>query len=116
MVPGGQEIYVAPSGLVQYVQAHSHYSPKGSFMGGWYGKTIVSDCGPAIQVLDFLSHDGSNIGGVMLCPEVPASMDRTGASYALYAKTAAFNVTGCVPALGLLMHPTDAAIGAWQYT
>ncbi|KAL7621845.1 hypothetical protein AAE478_007345 [Parahypoxylon ruwenzoriense] len=114
-VPGGQKIFVSSTGQVQYVQAHSAYIPPGSFAGGWYNKTIVSDCEPNRDVVDFLSTDGSNFGGVKLCRDVPEFMAGTGASYVLYAATTGFNRTDCVDTLGLTLHGHEVESGCWQY-
>ncbi|KAI1387196.1 uncharacterized protein F4822DRAFT_443992 [Hypoxylon trugodes] len=114
-VPGGQSIYVAPKGQVQYMQAHSASVPQGSFTGGWFNKTVLSDCAPPRDVLDFLSTDGSGIGGIALCPDVEAFMAGTGASHRLYAHTPGFNLTNCIDAIGLTLHGTTAEVGAWQY-
>jgi hypothetical protein len=89
--------------------------PVGSFVGGWYNQTVVSDCAPDVDVLNFLATDGSDVGGVLLCPDVPTYMDGTGASYQLYAMTPGFNATNCVEAIGLLQHGNAASVGCWQY-
>ncbi|OTB10415.1 hypothetical protein K445DRAFT_27663 [Daldinia sp. EC12] len=115
-VPGGQAIYVAASGQIAYTPAHSSYEPAGSLTGGWFNKTIVSDCDPAHEVLDFLPVDGSSSGGIKLCPQVEEYMAGTGASFRLYAGTAAFNLTGCIDAVGLTLHGVAEDFGCWQYT
>ncbi|KAI1644656.1 uncharacterized protein F4817DRAFT_367408 [Daldinia loculata] len=114
-VPGGQAIYVAPSGQIEYTQAHSAYEPAGSLTGGWFNKTVLSDCDPARDVLDFLPVDGSSTGGIKLCPQIEEYMAGTGASYRLYAGTAGFNLSGCVDAVGLNLHGVAADYGCWQY-
>lgn len=115
-VPGGQNIYIAPNGQVKYTQAHSAYMPRGSLIGGWFNKTVMADCAPTTDVLDFWAADGSNRGGILLCPNTQTFMKGTGASYQLYAKTTSFNATNCVGAMGLLQHGSAAVFGAWQYT
>ncbi|ORY61528.1 uncharacterized protein BCR38DRAFT_411394 [Pseudomassariella vexata] len=115
-VPGGQFIYVSPTGQVKYTQAHSNDMPPGSFFRGWFEKTVISECEPTIEVIDFLTNDGSNIGGLMLCPDISSFMTGTGASYQLYAKTPNFSLTNCVEAVGLVMHSNDASVGCWEYT
>ncbi|CAJ2505690.1 Uu.00g130840.m01.CDS01 [Anthostomella pinea] len=116
-VPGGQEIYVDSTGLVKYTVAHSAYIPNGAFIGGWFNQTIVNDCGPETQVdvLNFLANDGSNFGGLSLCPDIPDYLNDTGASYALYAKTERFNLTDCIDAIGLSLIGSDSDYGCWQY-
>ncbi|KAI1637908.1 hypothetical protein F4809DRAFT_640015 [Biscogniauxia mediterranea] len=115
-VPGGQTVYVQAGGKVQYTRAHSSYIPGGSLVGGWRNLTVVSDCAMPLQVLGFAHPaDTGGGGGVALCPDIPDSMGDTGASYALYAKTAGFNQTNCVDAVGLLLVGDIAEAGSWQY-
>ncbi|XDG05956.1 hypothetical protein ABKA04_005571 [Annulohypoxylon sp. FPYF3050] len=114
-VPGGQSIYVSPSGTVEYTRAHSTAIPPGSFIGGWFNKTILSDCEPTRYVMDFVSTDGTNIGGVKLCPNIESWMSGTGASYRLYVGTKNFNQTNCHDAVGLNLNPVEADVGCWQY-
>ena len=115
MVPKGQHVYVSPGGQIKYTMAHSDFMPEGSFVGGWFNKTVVQDCGPTVQVLDWLATDGSNSGGVVLCPKVAGFLTGTGASYALYARTPQFNQPNCVPIVGLVQRSSNASYGAWQY-
>ncbi|KAH9907219.1 hypothetical protein F4778DRAFT_799557 [Xylariomycetidae sp. FL2044] len=144
-VPGGQPIYVAPDGQVRFDRAHSVSSPSGSAYDGWYNKTVVQECGPTLEVLDFYppypmpipvggggggeggegEGEGGGgrppptpvvtVGGVVMCPDIPDYLDHTGASYSLYAVTPAFNLTGCVAAIGLLLKGHDIDYGCWQY-
>ncbi|KAI1342976.1 hypothetical protein F5Y15DRAFT_273299 [Xylariaceae sp. FL0016] len=114
-VPGGQQIYVGPYGQVRYTNAHSSSMPIGSMIGGWFNKTILADCGPHTDVVDFLANDGSDYGGLALCPDIPDYMNETGASYALYAKASGFSLTDCIDVLGLVLIGTDADVGCWQY-
>ena len=115
-VPGGQRIYISPDGQVKYSVPHSNYVPNGSFVGGWYTKTVMSDCLHTTDVLDFYAVTAdSSFGGVMLCPDVPDFMTGTSASHQLYVKTPAFNLTNCAPALGLKLKAQPAQYGAWQY-
>ncbi|KAI8635516.1 hypothetical protein F5Y19DRAFT_13709 [Xylariaceae sp. FL1651] len=115
MVPGGQQIYVSSNGQVKYTQPHSAYVPPGSITGGWHNKTVVSDCLEPSQrgVLDF--SDGSDGGGVTLCPDVPAEMRGSGASLVLYVKTGNFNLTNCVDIVGLTLTETIFEYGCWEY-
>ncbi|KAH7028081.1 uncharacterized protein B0I36DRAFT_365197 [Microdochium trichocladiopsis] len=115
MVPGGQQIYVASTGEVKYTAAHSGYKPLGSYLGGWFNQTVVWDCAPPAQVLNFLATDGSNAGGIALCPDVADFMTGTGASFQLYAKVPGFNLKDCVDIVGLTVHQSSVELGAWQY-
>ena len=66
-VPGGQRIYVAPDGQVKYSVPHANYVPNGSFVGGWYTKTVMSDCAPTTDVLDFYAVNAvSTLGSASL--------------------------------------------------
>ncbi|KAI1452091.1 hypothetical protein F4805DRAFT_55737 [Annulohypoxylon moriforme] len=114
-VPGGQQIYVGPSGSVEYSRAHSTYIPPGSFTGGWYNKTVLSDCEPTRYIFDFVSPDGTNFGGVKLCPNIESWMSGTGASYRLYVGTPSFNLTNCIDVMGLNLNARDVDFGCWQY-
>ncbi|OTB09332.1 hypothetical protein M426DRAFT_6609 [Hypoxylon sp. CI-4A] len=114
-VPGGQKIYVTPTGQVAFTHAHSNYIPPGSFTSGWFNKTVLSACDPPQDVLDFLSTDGSNIGGVKLCEDNEDDTISIGASYRLYATTKGFNVSDCVDVVGLTLHGVAFDVGAWQY-
>ncbi|KAI0016790.1 hypothetical protein F4780DRAFT_782929 [Xylariomycetidae sp. FL0641] len=114
-VPGGQKIYVRPDGKVEFAQAQKELIPAGSFIGGWYNKTVVQGCGQATEVVDFRSTDGSNISGVALCPNPPSSLARTGASYTLYAHTADSSLDFCTEAIGLTLIGIDEKFGAYQY-
>ncbi|KAI1763878.1 hypothetical protein GGR53DRAFT_342593 [Hypoxylon sp. FL1150] len=117
-VPGGQQIYAAVDGQVQFTKAHSSSTPPGSLVGGWFNKTVVvSDCDeePPRYVFDYLAPDGSNKGGVKICPDVPAAIRDTGAGYSLYVGTKAFNESFCIDAVGLNLMPKNVSIGAWQY-
>ncbi len=115
MVPRGQQVYISPGGRIKYTMAHSDFKPKGSYVDGWFNKTVVQKCGPTIEVLDWLATDGSNSGGIALCPKVAEFLAGTGASYALYARTPQFNQPNCIDLVGLVQHISNASYGAWQY-
>ncbi|KAI1772222.1 hypothetical protein F4818DRAFT_179904 [Hypoxylon cercidicola] len=119
-VPGGQRIYVAPNGQVRFTVAHSSSMPPGAMVGGWFNKTVTSSdpgsgSGSTRYVYDFLSTDGSNAGGVKICPDVPDAIRAFGAGYSLYVGTRAFNQTFCIDAVGLNLMPRNVSFGAWQY-
>ena len=90
--------------------------PPGSFPGGWFTKTVVSPCDPTRDVVDFLSPDNSGAGGVQLCPDIEPTMESSGATYRLYARTKGFNLTDCTEIVGLNLNPVEAEVGCWQYT
>ncbi|KAI0142887.1 hypothetical protein GGR57DRAFT_508487 [Xylariaceae sp. FL1272] len=115
-VPGGQQIYVQPDGQIKFTVAHSAGMAPGSLLDGWFLKTVVSDCAADVVVADFKPHDGSSDGGVTLCPDVPPFLESSGAQFSVYAKTEAFNVTGCTDIVGLVLTDTQFQYGAWEYT
>ncbi|KAI1260120.1 hypothetical protein F5Y18DRAFT_432468 [Xylariaceae sp. FL1019] len=115
-VPGGQQIYVQADGQVKFVEPHSAYLPPGSLLEGWFRKTLKSNCAADVVVADFLPLDGSSDGGVTLCPDVPPFLSSSGAQFSVYVKTKAFNLTGCIDAVGLVLTDTQFQYGAWEYT
>lgn len=92
--------------------------PLGSYVGGWFNQTVIWDCAPPAQVLNFMAAtDGSSAGGgVALCPDVSDWMAGTGASYQLFARVPGFDLqSDCVDLVGLKVHESPAELGAWQY-
>ncbi|KAI1420113.1 hypothetical protein F5Y12DRAFT_719911 [Xylaria sp. FL1777] len=111
MVPGGQQIYVQADGQVKYTIPHSNYIPADAITGGWFHKSIASEClGPAARdVVDFA--DGKGHGGLVLCPFNSSIKGLT-----LLAKTAAFVERGCFEIMGLKLVMSASDIGSWEYT
>ncbi|TGJ85008.1 hypothetical protein E0Z10_g3753 [Xylaria hypoxylon] len=109
-VPGGQQIYVQADGQVKYSIPHSSYIPLGSITGGWFHKSLVSEClAPASRdVVDFF--DGNGHGGVVLCPSEWSTDSLT-----LYAKTADFAESDCHEIGGLILAQSISKIGCWEY-
>jgi hypothetical protein len=113
MVPGGQQIFIAPSGEVSYTQAHSAAMPVGSTTEGWYNKTVISNCAPEITVADWVLKDpvgAPSAGGILLCPAI-----RDGV-FQLYVHATGFNQTGCTPIVGVVQPWEATQYCAWQYT
>ena len=56
----------------------------------------------------------AGLGGIYACPNVTSDANAT---YQIYAKTPAFNQTGCIELNGLVQNeePNDD-YGAWEYT
>ncbi|KAI0808483.1 hypothetical protein GGR55DRAFT_193508 [Xylaria sp. FL0064] len=110
-VPGGQRIYVQADGQVKYSAPHSNYIPPDAIIGGWYHKSIVSDClGPAARdVVDF--SDGKGHGGLALCV-----LDTLTKGLSLFAKTAGFGEEGCTEMGGLSLTLSASNVGSWEYT
>ncbi|KAN0120389.1 hypothetical protein V8E51_002597 [Hyaloscypha variabilis] len=79
----------------------------------FFNLTIISDCTAPRTVINWKGADGST--GVFACPTIPAS-GNTPASYQVFLKTPAFNLTNCVTLGGFTAtYLPDFTIGAWQY-
>ncbi|KIH87704.1 hypothetical protein SPBR_08947 [Sporothrix brasiliensis 5110] len=105
VVPGGQAVYLDPSGAVGYTQAHSAQMPGGSITGG-----LVPYSGGGFVNLN------SGGYGWAACPPTAAGGGGTG--YTLFAVNADNKATlaGCTP-VNLKVNPQPSGtIGAWQYT
>jgi len=113
-VPGGQAIYVANNGALSFTVAHSAGEGTGSFVGGFVQVTYTSSCSPTLTVLTWVAPDKST-EGILACPN---TLPYTNGTYQIYAKTPAFNLTGCTALTGILPTylPANAPFGAWQYT
>lgn len=134
MVPGGQAVYVSSDGSIHYTQAHSSSMPQESYRGGFHNITVstsdqkdqirnncndgdsASGVARNVSIVTFTTPDGSNIGGLLLCPDVPDYMEEAGATYQLYARTPSFNKIMCTEIEGLLERGSTEDYGAWQYT
>ncbi|KAI0904373.1 hypothetical protein F4823DRAFT_634454 [Ustulina deusta] len=110
-VPGGQQIYVEADGQVKYSIPHANNIPPDATVGGWFHKSIVSEClGPAARdVVDF--SDGKGHGGLALCPS-----DLSIKSLTLFAKTAGFKESNCTDIGGLNLALAKSEVGSWEYT
>ncbi|KAJ5557027.1 hypothetical protein N7494_000942 [Penicillium frequentans] len=125
VVPGGQSIYVAPSGALSFTTPHSGYIPAGSSQG-----PFVYTPGASGNPLGTWTYSGQGASGFMACP-VPAS--NSGSAAARRAAAAApptwqvyaaqqnatvptGNVTDCLgfDALAVGMNVTSNSL-AWEY-
>ncbi|KAF1811430.1 hypothetical protein P152DRAFT_373672, partial [Eremomyces bilateralis CBS 781.70] len=112
IVPGGQEMYVDPTGLVKITVQHSHYIPPGSYANGegwkWTAlplpecqdpipcpRSAFYFCSPPSGYWTF-QIEGQERGGFAACPN-PWDGEVT----SVYAVTDAFNRTDCVELEGL---------------
>ncbi|KAK3078548.1 hypothetical protein LTS18_007237 [Coniosporium uncinatum] len=99
VVPGGQQVYIAPDGKLSFTQAHSAYIPTGSIRDGF-----SRDWRPA-QNLGFLQWTN----GFVACPA-----NGTSGPYQIYG--ARDDVTLPENCLGFSMIATNSSgVGAWQY-
>ncbi|KAK2747147.1 hypothetical protein FQN57_002404 [Myotisia sp. PD_48] len=105
MVPGGQQIYVEPSGALGFTQAHSAYIPPGSYVGGMTFKYLDNhnDCG-------IYSFEGWGAKGLMAC------YNRDRGLHQVYANIANATVPDCKPITALGCRWNGSGYGAWQYT
>lgn len=95
IVPGGQQVYVAPDGSLSYTAAHSAYKPEGSVVDGW-----TKTEGEVFGRLDFT-------GGLVACP-------REGKPYQVYGILPGASLSSdCLGFSALTVNYTTA--GAWQY-
>ncbi|KAL5392757.1 hypothetical protein DPSP01_000457 [Paraphaeosphaeria sporulosa] len=99
VVPGGQQVYVAPDGTLSYTQAHSAFVPEGSVRTGW-NKTERND-GSNLGSLSFE-------GGLVACPRNETQ------PWQVYGQIENFTAPeGCLGFGAVTYTASDAA--AWQY-
>lgn len=110
-VPGGQQVYVTPAGIISYTEPHSGYIPTGSYISGFTNTTTTSEYLGAQSIINL----GASEGGIIAC-SVPSYMEGTGATYQIYALTPDFNQANCITLNGLLAHDQGEVLGAWEYT
>ncbi|KAF2005897.1 hypothetical protein P154DRAFT_570627 [Amniculicola lignicola CBS 123094] len=96
VVPGGQQVYIAPDGTMAYTAPHSAYMPYGSIVDGW-SKTK----GENYYYLNFKD-------GLVGCPPTVQNQ-----GYQVFGKIAGFNSTGCLGFSSLALNTTG--VGAWEY-
>lgn len=63
VVPGGQQVYVAPTGALSYTRPHSGYIPPGSAVGT-FNATLTQSGGP----IGFFTFEGLGATGWLACP------------------------------------------------
>jgi hypothetical protein len=103
-VPGGQQVYVDPSGALSFTQAHSAYIPPGSAIGG-----LMYEAGNPWSHYTF---NGWGASGFMACPtddnrwQVFAAMQN--------ATVPSGNVEDCLGFSAMAL-TYKGAVPAWQY-
>jgi hypothetical protein len=104
IVPGGQVVYLDPSGAVGYTQAHSASIPDGSTQGGL---VPYSNGG-------FVNLNSGGYGWVA-CPSTASG---GGGGYTLFAVSSANKPTlaSCTPVNLKVNVQPSGTVGAWQYT
>ncbi|KAJ5670793.1 uncharacterized protein N7477_006156 [Penicillium maclennaniae] len=103
-VPGGQQIYVDPSGALSFTQAHSAYIPAGSAVGGFQYE--------AGNPWSHYTFNGWGASGFMACPtddnrwQVYAAMQN--------ATVPSGNVDDCLGFSAMAL-TYKGSVPAWQY-
>lgn len=96
VVPGGQQVYVAPDGTLSYTQAHSAYVPTGSVRDGW-SRT-----------------EGENFGNLAFTGGLYGCPGAEGQGYQVFGKIDGVELNeGCLGFNALTFNSTQP--GAWQY-
>lgn len=106
MVPGGQAMYVEPSGAVGFTQAHSAQIPPGSAIGG-FGYTPGDDHGK-------YTFSGFGADGFMACPHPDKDFYQVFANMK-NATVPSGNVDECLGFVAMA-YTYDGPTAAWQYT
>ncbi|KAK3384891.1 hypothetical protein B0H63DRAFT_559612 [Podospora didyma] len=103
VVPGGQQVYIAPDGALGYTPPHSTFKPDGSVVTGW--RREISDAGGAPTVL------WNQAGGYFVaCPVGDAKDD----VYQIYLNSGdALSGAACVSFQ--MRTYTAAGAVAWEY-
>jgi hypothetical protein len=105
-VPGGQTLYVEPSGALGFTQAHSAEIPPGAVVGGF----------SAFQNGAFLfSGASANGGGWLACPAT-AEQQGAGQMYQIFAQLPQVTFpSGCLEIEILTVDYQGQGPAAWQY-
>ncbi|KAF2147290.1 uncharacterized protein K452DRAFT_217519 [Aplosporella prunicola CBS 121167] len=99
-VPGGQQVYIAPTGELKVTQAHSASMPEGSIQDGFHKSESNS--------LGFLHWTN----GFLACP---AANSTDGYPYQIYASVDGLKRTDCLGFDFLTSNYTGTGAAAWQY-
>ncbi|KAL4907403.1 hypothetical protein BDW74DRAFT_123930 [Aspergillus multicolor] len=107
VVPGGQQVYVAPSGALKFTQAHSAYIPPGSSYGPF---EYVP--GPEGSVFGHYMYSGWGASGFMACP----TQDNRWQVFAALgnATVPTGNADDCL-GFSAIAVPSEATGQTWQY-
>ncbi|KAF2477855.1 uncharacterized protein BDR25DRAFT_4618 [Lindgomyces ingoldianus] len=98
IVPGGQQVYIAPDGTMSYTAPHSAYKPEGSVVDGWSRSPVNDQFG-------YLTFSG----GLVACP-----VDANNKPWQVYGQIASVTLSPqCLGFSALTINGTEA--GAWEY-
>ncbi|KAL4802801.1 hypothetical protein BDV18DRAFT_61396 [Aspergillus unguis] len=114
VVPGGQQIYVAPSGALKFTQAHSANIPPGSSYG-----PFAYEAGSPDQVFGYYTYKGWGADGFMACPTEPEAEYSPDNEWQVFAAlqnatVPSGDVNDCL-GFSALAVPTNQTGAAWQY-
>lgn len=101
-VPGGQQVYIKPTGELAYTEAHSALMGDGAISTGFHLSNGSSSSG--LGALTWTN-------GFVACP----SGNGTSYPYQIYAAVNGFNKTNCLGFDFLASTILNATVGAWQY-
>ncbi|RDW64913.1 hypothetical protein BP6252_10564 [Coleophoma cylindrospora] len=101
-VPGGQQVYVDPSGALSFTVPHSAFMPAGSQTGPFVYTAAASN--QTVGTLTF----GNGTQGFFACPDDAVS------AWQVYVFTAGSNSTSSCIGIGLST-VNEPAIAAWEY-
>ncbi|EGD93305.1 secreted protein [Trichophyton mentagrophytes] len=108
LVPGGQQMYVEPSGKLGFTQAHSASIPPGSHVGGFAYKPLNKKSGS-------FYFGGWGATALMACP-VPDSKYYQVFANIKNAMVPGGDVKKCVEFVGVAKEYKGTTPAAWQYT
>ncbi|KAL4929212.1 putative IgE binding protein [Aspergillus undulatus] len=107
VVPGGQQVYVAPSGALKFTQAHSANIPPGSSLG-----PFEVDAPAEGSAFGYYSYTGWGTDGFMACPTDDNRWQVFGALQ--NATVPSGDVNDCL-GFSALAIPTNQTGQTWQY-
>ncbi|EAS27503.1 IgE-binding protein [Coccidioides immitis RS] len=106
LVPGGQQMYVEPSGAVGFTQAHSTYIPPGSYIGGFTYEPRGEH--------GIYSFTGWGADGFMGCPDPEVGFHQVYANIQ-NASVPTGDIKDCLPFVALAITYPGNNPAAWQY-
>lgn len=109
LVPGGQQVYVLPTGELQFTAAHSNYIPTGAIVNPFQYVYEPNSQFGTVTTYAF------GADGFMACPANDGSI-----SYHVFvnipnAIVPKGDVSACVPVTPLAVPYTGSSVAAWQY-
>ena len=108
-MPGGQNIYIAPSGYLGYTAAHSTFYPDGAVIG-----VFTDFFQPGYENYGYVSTNAFGAEGFMACPTI-------GGTWQVFAAIAnatvpSGNISSCIGFDAITSSYSGDSPAAWQYT